>query len=91
MLNLLGENGEHWCKGSLARDSLDRIVDPQAPEATKWCLLGACIKLGVSEVKFWQSLGERTISGFNDDNDWPTVKAKLLEIENAQRDIKTLR
>ena len=32
---------DHWTQGALARDAENRWVDPDAPSATCWCLMGA--------------------------------------------------
>jgi hypothetical protein len=39
-----------WTRNSLAVDKVGSVVRPTAPEAVKWCVMGACIKvLGTSK------------------------------------------
>ena len=37
------ENPEHWCTGSLARNTLGGVTAPRSSDACKWCAFGAII------------------------------------------------
>lgn len=40
---------EKWTRGATARDSEGHIQCSSSPEATCWCLLGACYRCGIAE------------------------------------------
>jgi hypothetical protein len=70
---LFGEDGEHWCKHSLALTTNGDLVVPTNPKAVAWCLIGATEKLGLS-LSFLGILGQqlmklkniKSLSAFND-------------------------
>lgn len=42
------ENG--WCRGTYAKDNMDRHVDWWDPKATRFCLVGALLKSGGAQM-----------------------------------------
>jgi hypothetical protein len=56
MLTLLGENGEHWTKGTLYRDAEGEPCIQ--PEAVKYCLKGALNK-ACSPLPFYDEFYEK--------------------------------
>lgn len=77
LLKLFGENGEHWTKGAHARDANGIPVATWNVNAESFCLLGGCSHLGVSAGPLYAALGVESLANFNDNNDWPTIKAAL--------------
>lgn len=81
ILDLFGENGEHWTQGKAVRRDPDSNV--------RYCLLGAVIHLDY-ENSFYAPNGLRSIFlkgewhksivDFNDNAVWPTIKERLLAI-----------
>lgn len=65
------EDRERWTQWAIARDSDHRAVDPQAPSAVRWCMLGAIRRVdGPFEDSAIETLGsvirDRDIEAFND-------------------------
>lgn len=85
---LLGPNGEHWCKGALARGKSGRSVDPSGRAAVRWCIAGAFCRDGSlnslqrNAAKRWlqrwmEPVPRVKICYFNDTREWPEVSALL--------------
>lgn len=84
-----------WTKGSMAKDAGHRSMDPNAPEACRWCLAGA-IELCYPDInenaevrhkicRYLRRLDGswmRTITHWNDNEaTWPAVKKMLAELQ----------
>ncbi len=41
-------DGNKWCKGEYARDSLGHYVGPLNPKAVAWCAIGGIVKMAGS-------------------------------------------
>jgi hypothetical protein len=42
-----------WCRGAFARNSRGVAVSAHSPDATSWCLLGACYAAGEPGMALW--------------------------------------
>lgn len=83
LLNLFGPKGEHWTQNVYARSKSGKMVDPIDKKATKWCLMGGVIKLGI-DPGFLLKHNERPVD-FNDKSkSYKTVKSFLSEIAEGK-------
>lgn len=88
LLDLFGENGERWTRGSNALNSAGTPAHPGDDSACCWCIVGGLIRLGCSflgepVIAFSRALtgtGFGDIDPWNDSREWPEVRAKLREI-----------
>jgi hypothetical protein len=82
LLKFLGPNGEHWCRGAIAKDRSGREVEIASPKAKRFCLSGALIKLNLSHGPIIEALKPNYsgIASFNDSHYFSSVKKKLQEI-----------
>jgi hypothetical protein len=78
----------HWTKGAYARDARDNFREPRAPDAVKFCLLGALARFDASEYEpalsrlavGVQRRGQNaTLAQFNDASSHEDVLALLDE------------
>ncbi len=95
VLELLGENGEHWLKWAMASTATHECVSAEDPRASRWCLLGALIccygrddggVCGESNRKVLAAIRRRwvgwdTVHAWNDNpgRSWPEVRAVVEE------------
>jgi hypothetical protein len=93
VLELLGPNGEHWCKGQLARDVFGIAASPNNENAHSWCISGAAMKVTPVDDRGWrdfchevkkvsQAIGN--VPAFNDGNTWPRIKGVLTLIAQGE-------
>src|SRR4029453_6031593 len=85
-------DGQHWCRGDLARDINGEEVSPTAASAVRWCALGAVIAAAYElthDLKAAHDLalkalrpkyGTATLVGVNDMRGHPDVLALLDEV-----------
>jgi hypothetical protein len=87
-LALLGPNGEHWTHGANARDIRDVPTFYNLEDAVKFCSSGIVYRVAgrnndierTIAMSYLNAAAGRNYSvfGFNDNNDWPTVKDMWL-------------
>jgi len=87
LLELFGENGEHWTQNSYAKTYDGHICSYDSPEAVCWCLLGAMNKLFPIDSGYDDILLNRILKrnyggivGFNDNSTFTEVKEVLTEL-----------
>lgn len=76
-------NPENWTKGSFSRNAQGNYVAPRSNHATCWCLMGALMRCGVTELNsaVIQKLNgkfEGNLARFNDAPD--TTHADILTL-----------
>lgn len=97
ILELLGPNGENWCKGELALTSGTIPIGPSDSLACRWCISGAAMKVTNCnpQTQDWSAYWDfvqafRDVSGFgnipvfNDRHGWSRVKTVLTTIAGEQ-------
>jgi len=77
----------HWTQGTYARAADGREIHYSDPEATAWCVIGACRKLYTFEERhalyemLWHIVPGGDVKTWNDTTDHATVLAKLKELD----------
>lgn len=76
---------KNWCQGTGAKDARELPVDATSPDAVRWCIMGACIKVSgeyhLEMAKFFDSCR----AGFNDTHTHAEVIARLDDAIEATR------
>lgn len=90
---LLGPEGEHWCKGYYAVSRYGYKVNPLYRAARRWCLAGAFHKVTGKSESNAQSLVRAEIPhailvGFNDRSTWAEVDDLLDRAERRAEELK---
>lgn len=88
LLKLFGPKGQHWTRGTSAKNRKGNGVGVNDKEAFSFCLTGALEKIGVSIYgPFGRTFTEKLelqspdrMVDFNDGHRWPTIKKVLTEI-----------
>lgn len=88
VLGTLGENGEHWCKGYLATDKYGKPVPVFDPEAYRFCLLGAFLKLGLDRTEICSKLGKTNFNSLMQVNDKTRTFEELKDFLEGCKDEK---
>lgn len=84
LLDLFGDNGEHWTKGVEARREDGEGTSWLDPKATSWCLIGGAAKTGFSIQTLYDKITKGLdICWFNDNVEWKDLKERL-EVFYAQ-------
>ncbi len=87
LLDFYGDNPKRWTQGETARTSRGRVVSPTDPEAVRFCLFGATMKLEIHyKEDFRQACGGSPMR-FNDDKrrTFKSVIRRLREIAEGKR------
>jgi len=81
LLDLFGKDGEHWTRGTAARNKYGLAVDAKSSAAVKWCMLGGCAKLNINHHFFYQIPETKyAVARFNDADGFSPIKKLLTRI-----------